>query len=218
MAACVLNLQASVVAGPPNRGESHSCSGEIGAKIEKLEAIEQKTFDDYAWLALLNRELRNEERFEKWLATAADASPAAAFTSERSPFVYVRCWSIPVPNRREYRAVRAIGGEFCIAVSRHNRMRGVHRINPLMHLEKENSPENIRMHEHKAIHAWSFDADYQGNLYLGNYGIIFCISPDGTYRGQVVCTYRYKDGGGHTMIEALDNGGFYVSDHLGYLG
>jgi hypothetical protein len=197
----------------------------IETRIVKLAAIKNKSFDDLVQLALLNRKLSDERVYAKWLASAAAAKPSEAFTTDRSPFVYVRVWSIPVPDDEAYLRVQKAGDDaFYASVvdasARNTRgwagprihMRGVDRFDPLMQEVRQ-----IRIAEAKADFATSLDVDYDGRFHFGNFGIVFSFSPQGEYLGQIVTMHRNKSPWGNTLFRKLGGGDAYMSDRLRHI-
>jgi len=184
----------------------------IADQIAELRAIEQKSFDDLVRLALLSGKLHDQDGYENWLAEAAKADPSKAFTSERSPFVYVRAWSQPQQERFRNHVLREGGGAFYSVLSE-GRVWGVVRIDPLL---QDLRP--IQVHEIKAEYASSLAAGNDGEFYLANQGIIFAFTPEADYLGQMVCMNRHKLQGSNTLYSPLDDGTFYVADHYRHVG
>ena len=192
----------------------------IEARIDKLLPVNNKSFDDLVMLALLNRKLSDERVYGKWLAAAAAAKPSEAFTTDRSPFVYVRVWSRPTANGIGYSRVRKAGDDaFYAAVVSVNakagpgmHIRGVDRFDPLMQ-----EVQRIPITEVKAEYATSVDADYRGRFHFGNNGIVFSFSPKGEYLGQIVTMSRHKNFSGSTLFRKLDGGDAYMSDRLRHI-
>jgi len=210
--------------GPARAGQiNHEA---LSAEIERLAAIKEKGFTDFVTLALLNRKLGDERKYRKWLASAAAAEPSAAFTTDRSPFVYVRVWSTPVPQDFTYLSVRrADDGAFYAALATGEgehmgrqgimrvEMRGVDRFDPLTR-----EVRRILINEDKADFAWSMGTDHDGNFYLGHFGVVFIFAPDGSYQGQIVTMHRYKMREANTCYRPLDGGDAYVSDFYRHIG
>jgi len=189
-------------------------------EIERLASLKEKGFADLVTLALLNRKLGDARKYRKWLASAAAAKPSAAFTSDRSPFVYVRVWSAPVPEDFTYLSVRrADDGAFYAALTTAKgeymrflraarvEMRGADRFDPLTR-----EVRRILINENKASFASSMGVDREGNFYLGHFGVVFIFAPNGQYKGQIVTMHRYKIREANTCYRPLDNGDAYVSD------
>ncbi|HUU68354.1 MAG TPA: hypothetical protein VM186_02420, partial [Planctomycetota bacterium] len=118
-------------------------------QIADLKAVENKSYDNLVRLALLSRKLHDEPGYEQWLAAAAKADTAKVFTSERSPFVYVRAWSQSQQDRLVNHVVREGGGMFH-SVLTDGRVWGVTRIDPLLQ-----DLQPIQVHEIKAEYASS---------------------------------------------------------------
>ena len=185
---------------------------ELGDRVAALKAVEKKSFDDLARLALLSRKLHDEAGYEQWLTAAAQADPARAFTSDRSPFIYVRVWSQFLPPNVLHPSIRKSGSGVFYMVLSDGRVQGVSRVEPLLQGIK-----TVQMHEIKAEYAGSLASDYEQNFYLVNPGIIFAFSPTAEYLGQVVCMTRHKLRGSSTLTCAHDLDTFYVSDHYRYI-
>jgi len=200
-------------AGDPPNGKA------LAEEIDRLGRIKEKSFDDLVRLALLNRKLHDWRAYRKWLASAASAHPSAAFTSERSPFVYVRVWSMLAPEHFVYLSVReADAGSFYAALATAGgtpmpggmtrvKMAGVDRIDPLTR-----DVRRITINEDKADFASSMDADREGNFYLGHFGVVFVFRPDGGYDGQIVTMHRHKIREANTLYRALNGDEAYVTD------
>ncbi|HUW34751.1 MAG TPA: hypothetical protein VM223_24345 [Planctomycetota bacterium] len=181
-------------------------------QIADLKAVENKSYDDLVRLALLSRKLHDEPRYEQWLAAAAKADPANVFTSDRSPFVYVRAWSQLQQDRLVNHVVREGGGVFHSVLS-DGRVWGVTRIDPLL---QDLRP--IQVHEIKAEYASSLAAAYDQKFYLANQGIVFAFTPEADYLGQMVCMNRHKLQGSNTLQCVLDADTFYIADHYRHIG
>ena len=186
---------------------------ELAGQIAALKAPEKKSFDDLVRLALLSRKLHDEAGYEQWLAAAAQADPSTAFTSGRSPFIYVRAWSKHLPPHVMNPSVRKTSGGIFYMVLSDGRIQGICRIDSLLQDIK-----TVRMNEIKAEYAGSLASDYEQNFYLVNQGIVFAFSPAAAYLGQMVCMQRHKLRGSSTLTCALDRDTFYVSDHYRYIG
>lgn len=192
----------------------------VEARIDKLLTVRNKSFDDLVMLALLNRKLSDERVYAKWLAAAAVAKASEAFTTDRSPFVYVRVWSRPTANGIGYTRVRRAGDDAFYAVvvpvnakaGPGMRIRGVDVFDPLTQ-----EVRRIPITEMKADSATSFDADYNGRFHLGSNGIVFSFSPKGEYIGQIVTMHRHKSFFGSTLYRKLDGGDAYMSDRRRYI-
>jgi len=188
----------------------------IEKEITRLALARQHTFDDLARLALLNSKLHDDRVGAKWLAAAAAARPDRAFTSQRSPFVYVRAWTKEIPRGSAYVSVQKTGdGAFYAAYSSPSRMHmsGVDRIDPLTA-----EIRRIPIHEEKAAYSSAVAVDYENNFHLANNGITFSFAPDGTYLGQVVNYFRHKRSRCGTLHCSVGGGEFVQTDYYRFVG
>ena len=218
------SLLVAFAAGAAAAGESPD-ERAIELQIEKLLAVEEKSFDDLVRLALLNRKLDDERTGTKWLAAAASAKRSAAFGSSRSPFVYVRVWSF-VPQDGFYLSVCDSGdaGFYAALSSTRGRyirwelvgpdMLGVDRIDPLTQAVRR---VLITGDEGKADFASAIGAGYDNSFALANNMILFRFAPDGRYLGQIVTMHRRKLLQAGTAFSILDGGDIYVSDHYRHI-
>ena len=208
----VLACQQAISAEATAAGLAPPAGKSVPDQIAELEAIEQKSFDVLVRLALLNGKLHDQQGYERWLAEAAKADPSKVFTSERSPFIYVRVWSQPRQDRLANHVVREGGGVFYSVLS-DGRVWGVTRIDPL---QQELRP--IQVHEIKAEWASSLGVGYDRKFHLANQGITFAFTPEAEYLGQMVCMNRHKLLGSNTLQCALDDDTFYIADHYRHIG
>lgn len=205
---CCVSLCLLLAASLAPAGEADRYANEA----RSLAAIEQKSADQMIRLALLSRKLHDEPAFERWMNAAAAAAPERTFTSERSPFVYVLTWSLPLTDNPAYTCVRGCR-DFFYAIASQVKTIGADRLDPQA---QEVAP--VRITEVKADFSAALAPEYSGRFWLANNGITFGFEANGEYIGQIVTMDRHKLLGADTLHCALDCGDFYMSDRFRFIG
>jgi len=188
----------------------------IEKEITRLTRAPEHSYDALVRLALLNKKLHDERLADKWLAAAAAARPAETFTSERSPFVYLRAWERQIPGDVAYVSVLNTGdGAFYAAYSQNDRMHmaGVEKIDPLTA-----EIRRIPITEEKAEYSQALAVGYDNRFHFACTGITFSFAPDGSYLGQVVNYFRQKRTRCGTLHRAVAGGEFIQTDHYRFVG